>query len=112
MAAEERSIAGKTRRFELRLSDDDRERFQAMADSAGITLSELIRRRLHGAKVVPRRDTTKLLNEIRRQGGLLKYLHIRGEPVLDTAQQVASTAERIEAFIMALDDPASRGTEP
>jgi hypothetical protein len=44
MAAEERSLAAKTRRFELRLSDDDRERFQAMADSAGITLLELWRK--------------------------------------------------------------------
>jgi hypothetical protein len=95
----------KTRRAELRLSPAEHEQFQIIADSAGITLSELIRRRLRGAKVVRRRDTTELLNELRRQGGLLKYLHTRGEPTLPQAHKILEAAERIEKFVQTLDDP-------
>ena len=95
----------KTRYFQVRLTAEEHDSFHKMADTVGITLSELVRRRMRGAKIIRRRDTTELLREVRRQGGLLKYLHTRGEPTRDVALSVDATADRIEAFIRALDDP-------
>lgn len=95
----------KTHQVHLRVSVDEHAEFTELAARTELSLSELVRRRLRGVKIIRKRDSATLLNEIRRQGGLMKYLHFRGEPILETAEQITATAERIEAFIMTLDDP-------
>ncbi len=95
----------KSQQIHLRVSDEDHAAFHEMADRTGLTLSELVRRRLRGARIIRRRDTTELVNELRRQGGLMKYLHTRGEPTLPQAHKILEAAARIEKFVQTLDDP-------
>ncbi len=55
----------------IRVTRAEREQFKRDAEIAGISLSELIRRRYYGKPIIPRVEY-KLIDELRRQGGLLK----------------------------------------
>jgi Mobilization protein NikA len=61
------------RRFEIRLTDQEWHDFSEQADRAGLTLSEFARRRIVGYRIMSRVED-KLLNELRRLGGLQKHL--------------------------------------
>lgn len=61
------------RRFEIRLTDDEWHNLSEQADRAALTPSEFARRRIVGYRVVSRVED-KLINELRRLGGLQKHL--------------------------------------
>lgn len=61
------------RRIELRITADELARIDEQASRASLTRSEYIRRRALGLKVKSRYDE-QVLNEMRRQGGLMKHL--------------------------------------
>ena len=60
-------------RVTLRLSEAERAKLAEDADIAGLTISELIRRRYFGRPIVAEADMV-MVRELRRQGGLLKHL--------------------------------------
>jgi hypothetical protein len=80
----------RTCRVEIRLTPKERANLEEQAEQSKLTLSELLRRRATGKVVLSRYDET-MINEMRRQGGLLK--HIAGQ----------YPAER-QAFQQALDE--------
>jgi hypothetical protein len=55
----------------IRLSQNEREKLNFDAEMAGVTVSELVRRRYFGRPIVAKSDEI-LVRELRRQGGLLK----------------------------------------
>ena len=63
----------RTCRVEVRLTPEERANLEEQASKTKLTLSELVRRRVTGRAVVSRYDDD-LINEMRRQGGLLKHL--------------------------------------
>jgi hypothetical protein len=56
----------------VRFTDAEHAHVKAQAAAAGLSLSEYLRRRALGHVVVSR-ETLNLINELRRQGGLIKH---------------------------------------
>jgi hypothetical protein len=63
-----------TSALRLRLTDDEKEMLRKDAESAGISMSELVRSRYFGKKIVTNADE-EMIRELRRQGGLLKHIN-------------------------------------
>ena len=63
----------RTRFVKIRLTEREFEFVQHQSEGASLTLSEYIRRRMLGKRVVSRTDI-RLQNEVRRLGGLQKHL--------------------------------------
>lgn len=90
-----------------RFSVEEKARLQAMCASEGVTLSAFVRARVFGRRLASKSDSL-MLNELRRQGGLLKHLCNEGHlsstqinPVLSnimTAIQVVITGSETERF--------------
>ncbi len=88
-------------RFEMRLSPSEREQLRDEADLAGISISDLIRRRALGRPVHAAIDLT-MIRELRRLGGLQKLtmnklLHHQGvsEECLATIRALRDAVERV-----------------
>lgn len=62
---------GRSTVVNVRLTADERERIKADAEAAGISMSAYVRKRVLGHPVISRADIV-MVNELRRQGGLLK----------------------------------------
>ena len=58
----------------VRLTGAEKARLKEDADAAGLSLSELVRRRYFGRPIVANADAV-MLKELRRLGGLLKHIH-------------------------------------
>ncbi len=63
-----------TARCNLRLTQSELERLRDDAEAAGLSVSQLVRRRYFG-RPVAHRSEAQLSAELRRLGGLLKHLH-------------------------------------
>jgi hypothetical protein len=61
------------RRRTLRLSADEDARLEKQAESAGISVSEYMRRRFFGGRPIVARTDEQAIRELRRLGGLLKH---------------------------------------
>lgn len=59
----------------VRLTHDEYDALVKKTKSSGLTISEFVRRVISGRKVVSRVEQN-LINELRRQGGLLKLIHV------------------------------------
>lgn len=96
MESAERNEEFLTALVKLRLKPSEKERIREDAELAGLTVSELMRRRALGRTVLAASDMN-LIRELRRLGGLLKHVHLesRGAYSRDTAEGIA----RIGAFI-------------
>ena len=72
-----------------RLNDEERKRILEQAETSRLTVSEFIRRRALGKQIVPKSDL-RILNELRRLGGLLKHIHLetRGAYSEDTRDAI------------------------
>ena len=72
-----------------RLNDEERKQILAQAETSRLTVSEFIRRRALGKQIVPKSDL-RILNELRRLGGLLKHIHLetRGSYSEDTRNAI------------------------
>jgi len=66
-------VVHRDRRLEVRLTDEEWHNLSEQADRAALTVSEFVRRRVVGYRIVSRVED-KLLNELRRLGGLQKHL--------------------------------------
>lgn len=62
------------RRIYARLTVDEYADLKEQADASALSLSEYVRRRVFGRRVVPKTDL-RVLAELRRLGGLLKNIH-------------------------------------
>lgn len=58
----------------VRLTETEKEQLKEDADAAGLSLSELVRRRATGRPVLANADAV-MIRELRRLGGLLKLVH-------------------------------------
>ena len=72
----------------FRVSEKDRKDLAEQASAAGLSLSEYIRRRAMGHPVLARSDAA-MIQELRRQGGLIKHFALSG---------FLSSKEAVEAF--------------
>lgn len=83
----------------VRLTTSEKNQLRQDADLAALSMSELVRRRYFGRKVVANVDLV-MLNELRRIGGLLKHIHIDsgGQYSKDTAQAL----ETVRDYILSL----------
>lgn len=70
----------------MRVTAPEKKQLKEDAAHAGLSVSELIRRRALGRRVIANTDSV-VLRELRRQGGLLKHIHNQsvGAYSLDTA---------------------------
>lgn len=59
--------------MELRLTPEERGFIEEQANATGLTISDFLRKRALGKRIVPKADL-QLLNEVRRLGGLQKHL--------------------------------------
>lgn len=62
-------------RIGFRVSEGERLEIADQAEVCHLTVSEYIRRRILGKRVVPQADMA-VLAELRRLGGLLKHIHV------------------------------------
>lgn len=58
----------------IRLTSVEKAKLKEDADLAGLSMSELVRRRYFGRPIIANADTV-MLKELRRIGGLLKHVH-------------------------------------
>ena len=79
------------RRIYARLTEREYADASEQADAAALSLSEYLRRRLFGRRVVPKTDL-RVLAELRRLGGLLKHIHneTRGTYSARTAEAIGA----------------------
>jgi len=81
----------------VRLTSAEKARLREDADLAGVSVSELVRRRYFGRPIVANADAV-MLKELRRLGGLLKHVHSesRGAYSQHTAAALAAIKDYIE----------------
>jgi len=81
----------------VRLTAAEKARLKEDADAAGLSVSELVRRRYFGRPIVANADAV-MLKELRRLGGLLKHVHSesRGAYSQHTAAALAAIKDYIE----------------
>lgn len=80
-----------------RLSIETRERIGEAAEMAGLSVGRYIRYRLEGSKV-PDKSKLILVNELRRQGGLLKMLAKQGQPTAPILSEIMQTLKTVQAL--------------
>ena len=81
----------------VRLTSAEKTRLREDADLAGVSVSELVRRRYFGRPIVANADAV-MLKELRRLGGLLKHIYneSRGAYSKDTAAALVAIKTYIE----------------
>ena len=81
----------------VRLTAAEKARLKEDADLAGVSVSELVRRRYFGRPIVANADAV-MLKEMRRLGGLLKHIHSesRGAYSKETAAALIAIRDYIE----------------
>lgn len=83
----------------VRLTTEEKSRLQIDADLAGLSMSELVRRRYFGRQIIASSDEI-MLRELRRIGGLLKHIHNESKGLY--SRETAETLEVLKAYIMEL----------
>ena len=83
----------------VRLTTDEKDRLKEDADLAGMSVSELVRRRYFGRPIVAHADIA-MIRELRRLGGLLKHLYLssNGEHAQETLATLHALKEAIETI--------------
>lgn len=82
----------------IRLTEAEARQIRAKAEAAGVTTSDWIRAAALGQHIKSRVDMTAL-NELRRQGGLVKHLYNEGADPAATASALAAL-EQVAARLM------------
>jgi hypothetical protein len=80
----------------VRLTTAEKARLREDADLAGVSVSELVRRRYFGRPIIASTDAV-MLKELRRIGGLLK--HIYNESRGDYSKETAAALTAIRSYI-------------
>lgn len=83
----------------VRLTSAEKQRLRDDAETAGVSVSELVRRRYFGRPLLAAADLT-MIRELRRIGGLLKHVHTEsgGAYSQATAAVLVELRKQIEAL--------------
>jgi hypothetical protein len=87
-------------RIGLRVSEEERLEITEQAEASHLTVSEYVRRRVLGKRVVPRADLA-VLAELRRLGGLLKHIHLETRGMY--SELTANAIQALEAYARRLE---------
>jgi hypothetical protein len=84
-------------RINVRLTRAEKERLKEDADLAGLSMSELVRRRYFGRPIIANADAA-MIKELRRIGGLVKhtFLESNGMYSTDTSAALKAVKQYIE----------------
>jgi hypothetical protein len=80
----------------VRLTAAEKARLKEDADLAGLSMSELVRRRYFGRPIVANVDAV-MLKELRRIGGLLKHIHNESNGIY--SKETAAVLAVLKAYI-------------
>jgi hypothetical protein len=83
----------------IRLSEKERQEMREQAEVSHLTVSEYIRRRALGKRVVSQADLA-VLAELRRLGGLLKHIHLETKGIY--SDLTAKAIQALEAYARTL----------
>ena len=89
-----------TENINVRLTSKERSQLSEQAEIAGLTVSEYVRRRICGVSV-PSKIEKRMLSELRRQGGLLKFIFNESHGMY--SEKVDDTLTSINSFIQNLE---------
>jgi len=87
----------------VRLTSAEKAALKEDADLAGLSLSELVRRRYFGRPILASADAV-MLKELRRLGGLLKHVHTQSAGAY--SQATAAAIAELRAYIQKLSSQA------
>lgn len=90
----------------VRLTMAEKDRLKEDADLAGVSVSELVRRRYFGRPIVAHTDIA-MIRELRRLGGLLKHLYLSSNG--DHPQETLATLHALKAAIEAISRDHQKG---
>jgi len=90
-------------RVNLRVTPAEHDQLREDADLAGLSLSELVRRRYFGRPIITRSDEVTI-RELRRLGGLVKHLHNESNGVY--AEEVTAAIRSLTIAIEMLAKPS------
>ena len=88
----------------VRLTVAEKERLKADADLAGLSMSDLVRRRYFGRPIIAHADAI-VLKELRRLGGLIKHVHNQSDGIYSKYSK--ETAEALKALKTYIEKLAS-----
>jgi hypothetical protein len=80
----------------VRLTATEKAKLKEDADLAGLSLSELVRRRYFGKPILATADAV-MLKELRRLGGLLKHVHNDSQGVY--SKETAGALMALKAYL-------------
>jgi hypothetical protein len=80
----------------VRLTATEKSQLKEDADLAGLSLSELVRRRYFGKPILATADAV-MLKELRRLGGLLKHVHNDSQGVY--SKETAGALMALKAYL-------------
>ncbi len=83
----------------VRLTSAEKAALKEDADLAGLSMSELVRRRYFGRPIIANADAI-MLKELRRLGGLLKHIHNQSAGAY--SQATASAIAELRVYIQKL----------
>jgi len=89
----------------VRLTSAEKAALKEDADLAGLSLSELVRRRYFGRPIIANADAV-MLKELRRLGGLLKHIH--NESAGAYSESTASAIAELRVYIQQLSSGHDR----
>lgn len=78
-----------------KVSIDDFGKIKASAEIAGMSMCAYARHRISGAHITAKYDL-KVLNELRRIGGLLKMLASQGQPTAPALSELIQTMKTLQ----------------
>ena len=87
-------------RIGLRISEKEAQEVKEQAEASHLTLSEYVRRRILGKRIVPQADMN-VLAELRRLGGLLKHIHNETRGIY--SELTANAIRALETYSKALE---------
>jgi hypothetical protein len=102
-------------RIGLRVSEAERLEIAEQAETSRLTVSEYVRRRILGKRIIPKTDLAALA-ELRRLGGLLKHVHLETRGVY--SELTANAIRALEVYARTLERShketreKNRGTGP
>jgi hypothetical protein len=83
-----------------RFSEEEHREIKVQAEASHLTVSEYIRRRIFGKRVVSQADLA-VLAELRRLGGLLKHVHLETRGTY--SELTANAIRALEAYARKLE---------
>lgn len=92
----------------VRMTTAEDERLKEQADSAGLSVSEYMRRLMFGGRPIVAKTDSQAIRELRRLGGLLKHhfgmVRTTGQP--EAIARMSNTLESIQNAIESISKPS------